>query len=349
MVSSANIVVIGASTGGIDALKTLVAGLPSGFPAPLAIVQHTSAQSPNTLACILEREGLLDAVVAKNGDTLVAGRIYVAPADRHLLVDGTGRLLTTRGPKENRVRPAIDPLFRSAAMAFGPHVVGVVLTGLLDDGTAGLWAIRQQGGIAIIQNPEEAVAPSMPLTALKNVEVNHCVRIAELAPLLVKLTSQPASPASSSSPAVPSAMDAETRIAAAKDPMSSGIVSWGKPSLFSCPECHGVLLEVLEGSNLRFRCHTGHAYSLETLLDDYREKTETMLWNAMRACNELVLLLRRMAERLERLGRSEEAGELRRNADENVRLSERVQRLISDPGSGAGDSPPPPRAAPGQA
>src|SRR6266446_3757140 len=183
------IVVIGTSAGGIDALRVLVAGLPAEFNAPICVVLHTSPDSPGVLHEILNRVTPLEAVNAKNEEQLKPGRIYVAPPDWHLLVE-PGRVCITKGPKENRFRPAIDPLFRSAAQVFGPGAIGVVLTGNLDDGTAGLAAIKQLGGTAIVQDPADAMFPSMPQSALHHVKVDYSVPLALIPTLLTDLTRQ---------------------------------------------------------------------------------------------------------------------------------------------------------------
>ena len=186
-----HIVVVGASAGGIEALRTLVGGLPAEFSAPVCIVMHTAPLSPGVLDNILSRAGRLPASNARMGERLRPGRIYVAPPDCHLLVE-PGVLRVTKGPKENRFRPAIDPLFRSAAQVHGPAAIGVILTGNLDDGTAGLWAIKQLGGTAVVQDPQEALFPSMPRSAIEQVRVDHVVPLSDIAPLLVRLTSKEA-------------------------------------------------------------------------------------------------------------------------------------------------------------
>jgi two-component system chemotaxis response regulator CheB len=181
------LVVIGTSAGGIEALRAIAAALPADFPAAIAIVMHLSPQSPGILDDILNRAGPLRADVARGGERLQPGHIYVAPADAHLLVE-PGRLRLTRGPKENRFRPAIDPLFRTAAQVYGPAAVGVILTGNLDDGTAGLWAIKKLGGTTVVQDPADAMFPAMPESAVRHVEIDHVVPLAAIAPLLVRLT-----------------------------------------------------------------------------------------------------------------------------------------------------------------
>jgi two-component system chemotaxis response regulator CheB len=321
-----DIVVIGASAGGIEALKALVSDLPRDFAASIFVVLHTAAHSPGLLPQILEKAGPLPALNAEDWQPIQRGQIYVAPPDRHLLIDRAGYARITRGPKENRSRPAVDPLFRSAAHAFGPRVIGVVLTGWLDDGTAGLWSVKERGGTAIVQHPEEAIAPDMPLNALKHVEVDHCVRLEEIAPLLVRLTTAPAE--QKAVPPVSKTMEIEVKIAKEEHSLASGIIEWGGPSTFACPECHGVLLQLKEGSNLRFRCHTGHAYSIDSLLAELTEKTEDTLWSGIRSLQEGALLLKAMASHLTEHQHSDAAKKLLRKANESEERAELVREAV---------------------
>ena len=207
---SGRIFVIGVSQGGIEALQQLVKQLPADFPAPLLIVQHLGARSPGTLPAILTKAGHLPAAHPNNAEFIEKGRIYVAPPDHHMLVR-KGYIRLSQGPRENHCRPAIAPLFRSAANAYGPAVVGVVLTGYLDDGTAGLMAIKDRGGIAVVQDPSEAVAPSMPRSALAHVCVDHCCKLAEMGPLFVNLAND--DPAAAESDEHDELIRIETRIA----------------------------------------------------------------------------------------------------------------------------------------
>jgi two-component system chemotaxis response regulator CheB len=321
-----DIVVIGASAGGIEALRILVSDLPDGFKGSVFIVVHIAASGPNLLANILQSVSRMRVSNAQNGEKIQPGRIYVAPADHHLLLLKAGYIQLSRGPRENRARPAIDPLFRSAAHAFGPRVLGVILTGFLDDGTAGLWAVKQRGGTAIVQNPEEAAAPSMPMSALKHVEVDHCVKLREIAPLLVKLAGKAA--AGNQTEPVTTAMETEVKIAKEENPLSSGILDWGMPSIYSCPECHGVLLQLKEGSNLRFRCHTGHAYSIQTLLSELNEQIEETVWNAIRAIEETALLMRRMGDQLAEHNHKEAAEALRAKAADAQARADQMRESI---------------------
>ena len=306
-----DVVVIGTSAGGIDALRILVAALPADFPAAVCVVLHTAPDSPGILKDILNRAGPVPAVTVKGTEKLVPGRIYVADADQHLLVEPS-KVCGSRGPRENRFRPAIDPLFRSAARAYGPRVIGVILTGGLDDGTAGLWAVKRLGGIAVVQDPKDAIAPSMPQSALAHVEADHCVPLAEIAPLLVRLTSESIEEAGGY--VVPDPIDIEVKIANASEPLQAGVTTLGPPSAFACPECHGVLRELKEGERVRFRCHTGHAYSSEALLSEIDDNVEIALWNSVRALHEKVFLMRQLAENA-RTGDPALADQLRRRAD----------------------------------
>lgn len=184
------VVAIGTSAGGLDALRTLVAALPRDFLAPIAIVQHLSPDSPGILDDILRRSGALPATMPRTATRLRSGHIYVAPPDHHLVIE-PGVAVPRHGPRENCFRPAIDQLFRSAAQVYGPRSIGVVLTGNLDDGTAGLHAIKQLGGIAVVQDPDEAEFPSMPRSAATYVRVDHVARLRDIAPLLVRLVARP--------------------------------------------------------------------------------------------------------------------------------------------------------------
>ena len=325
-----HLVVIGGSAGGIDALREIVRGLGEDFPAPICVVLHTSPQAPGVLDAILSRAGKLDATNARDRDKLEPGRIYVAPPDFHLLVE-PGIVRVTKGPRENRFRPAVDPLFRSAAQVYGPAAIGVVLTGNLDDGTAGLLAIKQLGGTAIVQDPADALFPAMPRNALQNVRVDYSVPLTEIAPLLRRLTAEGADHSApgdrSASFAVPTTVEVEMKIANEQNPLESGLQAISEPSEFACPECHGVLMRIKEGGPSRFRCHTGHAYSIESLLADVSEGIEDAMWNAVRALEEGELLMRTMAGHLSTHGRAD-AQELLGRADEAKKHSDVLRKLV---------------------
>jgi two-component system chemotaxis response regulator CheB len=323
-----DIIVVGTSAGGVEALRALVTGLPKDFSGSVFIVMHTSPDSPGVLAQILDRWGPLPAAYATNGESIRHGQVYVAPPDRHLLLE-PGRMRVTHGPKENRFRPAIDPLFRSAAQVYGPRVVGVVMTGGLDDGTSGLWAIKRLGGTAVVQDPEEAFMPSMPLSALNQVEVDYTLPLAEIAPLLVRLTRT--SVAEQGGYEVPEELNIEVGIAKEDRALDIGLSKLGTPSIFACPECHGTLLQLKENGRTRYRCHTGHAFSSDSLLAEITENVETSLWNAIRAIDESVMLLRHMAEHVRE---AENGAEVARQFLEKARDAEHrsgiVRRAVFD-------------------
>ncbi len=288
-----DIVVVGTSAGGVEALRELVGGLPKDFPGSVFVVMHTAPDSPGVLAQILDRAGPLPVANAANHDAIRPGRVYVAPPDLHMLLE-PGRVRLTHGPKENRFRPAVDPLFRSAAQVFGPRVVGVILTGGLDDGTSGLWAIKRLGGVAVVQDPDEAFMSSMPLSALAQVEVDYTLPLAEIAPVLARLAAD--APAGRGGDGVPEELSIEVKIAMEEHGLEAGVMKLGTPSVYTCPECHGTLLQLKEDGRTRYRCHTGHAFSADSLLAELTGSVEETLWSAIRSIAESALLLRHMAE-----------------------------------------------------
>ena len=325
-----DIVVIGASSGGIEALRVLAGALPADLPASLFVVMHTAPESPALLADILDHFGRLPATSATDGERIRPGTIYVAPPDRHLLVE-RNRVRVTRGPKENRFRPAIDPLFRSAAQTYGPRVVGVILTGYLDDGTAGLWTVKQLGGTAVVQDPADALVPFMPLNAMTHVKVDYCLPLEEIAPLLVRLTTEAAEEEGAFQ--VPKEVEIEVNIAKEQKALDAGVLQLGEPSNYACPECHGVLLQVKDGGSLfRFRCHTGHAYSLESLLTDITEKMDDALWNSIRAFEEGELFMRHMAQHLDHGENSQSTESILKRADETKRRANLMRQAAVNGG-----------------
>lgn len=321
-----DIVVVGTSAGGVEALRVLVGGLPADFPGSVFIVMHTAPDSPGVLAQILDRAGPLPAAAASNRERVQPGRVYVAPPDMHLLLE-PGQMRLTRGPKENRFRPAVDPLFRSAAAVYGPRVVGVILTGGLDDGTSGLWAVKRLGGVAVVQDPEEAFMPSMPQSALGEVEVDYTLRVAEIAPLLSRLAGT--SVAEQGGYELPEELEIEVKIAMEDNGMEAGLGRLGSPSIFTCPECHGTLLQLKENGRTRYRCHTGHAYSADSLLSEVTESVEETLWAAIRVIDESAMLLRHMAAHADGAGDGE-AARFMEKARDAERRSQLVRRAVFD-------------------
>jgi two-component system chemotaxis response regulator CheB len=288
-----DVVAIGASAGGIDALKRLVGWLPADYRGALFVVVHIGPEAHSTLPSILSRAGQMPAVHAEDLMRIEPGRIHVAPPAHHLLVE-RDVMRVVQGPRENRHRPAIDPLFRSLAWAYGPRAVGVVLTGNLDDGTAGLWAIKSCGGTTIVQEPNEADHPEMPMNALMHNRIDHRLSLEGIAALLTELAKEAPDPFQAWSP--PPCLEDEVNSAKLeRAPHDMGVL--GRLSPFTCPSCHGALWELEEGEHLRYRCHTGHAFSQASLLVDQGIVVEESLYTAMRAIQEKSAALRRLAER----------------------------------------------------
>lgn len=286
-----DIVLIGASAGGVEALSAIVAGFPADLPAAVFVVLHVS-RGRSVLPEILTRAGRLLAVHPKDGDRIHYGRVYVAPPDHHLTIDGDV-VRITHGPSENGVRPALDPLFRSAARTFGSRVIAVVATGSLDDGTAGMAAVKAAGGTAIVQDPEEAFAPSMPRSVMAAIAVDHVLPLAAIALKVVSLV-RPAAPATAAlvGPRVTAVDRDDTQRLAVDAPDRSGQVS-----VFTCPECGGILWEADEQGLLQFRCRVGHAYSAESMLAAQVDSVDRALWTALRALEERAALSRKLARR----------------------------------------------------
>ncbi|WP_017318283.1 chemotaxis protein CheB [Mastigocladopsis repens] len=291
-----DIIVIGASAGGVEALSYLVKHLSPDLNAAILIVLHVPAHGTSVLPRILSRAGKLPVSHATDGETIHPGHIYVAPPDYHLLVK-SGYIRLTRGPRENSHRPAIDPLFRTAARAYGRRVVGVVLTGVLDDGTAGLQAIKIQGGVAVVQHPDDAMYSGMPRSAIENVDdIDQILPLADIPDALVVLANTPV-PAEAENP-VSKEIEIESELAEMDMTVLNNEHRPGKPSSFACPDCGGTLWDLSKEDVLRFRCRTGHAFSAETLLAKQSDALEDALWIALRALEEKSSLARRMATRM---------------------------------------------------
>jgi len=319
------IVVIGASPGGLEALRVIAAALPADFPAPIVLVMHMSPESPGILHEIINRVGPLRAIEVHRSERLKPGHIYVPPANVHVVIE-PGRVRATRGPKENRFRPAIDPLFRTAAQVYGPAAIGVIVTGNLDDGTAGLWAIKKLGGTAVVQDPRDAMFPSMPQSAVRHVQVDHSVPLSEIAPLLMRLT---AAPVHEHAIDIPEHMQVEIKIAREEDPLKAGLREVAEPSSIACPECHGVLMQLKEEGRIRFRCHTGHAYSAKSLLAEISEGIEDALWIAIRSLHEGSLLMRQMAAH-GAAAHAEPPDALSERADALQRQADTLRAMVTD-------------------
>ncbi|GLC26763.1 chemotaxis protein CheB [Roseisolibacter agri] len=337
------LVVVGASAGGVEALSELVRGLPADLPAAVLVVLHIPAQAPSVLPRILARAGHLPADTARDGDVLQGGRVYVAPPDCHMIVDGD-RLRLVRGPRENGHRPAIDPLFRSAARMHGGRVAGVVLTGNLGDGSLGLAQVKDHGGVAIVQSPAEALYPGMPRSALTHVDVDYVLPVAGIATTLVQLM-----PALAAQPAsvMASAPDRDPTMSTSDDPgapprdevervgteavdasVATNEELGGRISHFTCPECSGSLWEIRDGRQVRFRCRVGHSYSEPALVHAKDEALEAAMWTAVTALEENASLSRRLAERFASGGRATAAHSFERRAQELEARARAVREVL---------------------
>jgi two-component system chemotaxis response regulator CheB len=352
-----DIVVVGGSAGSLDVIRALLSGLPEDLPAAVFVVIHVSPHGPSMMPQILQKATRLKVAEAVDGAPIEPGRVYVAAKDHHLLVEN-GRVRVVRGPLENRHRPAVDPLFRSAAWAHGPHVVAIVVSGALDDGAAGLWAVKTCGGVTVVQDPAEAPVPDMPKAALATVPVDHCLPVAQIAGLVVGLARDPVESTEIHRPEKLGVelgfmdMERDTR----------DMDKLGTPSGFVCPSCHGALWELHEAELLRYRCHVGHAFSADSLLAELTCGIEDALYSAVRALREKAASARRIGERMgSRMPLQQDryekmATELEESAstissilvsrtrekiwDSNPPASDIEGRGAGDSSSGAGDGPP---------
>ena len=356
------VVVVGGSAGALRPLLETVQGLEADFPAALVVVIHMPPDQPSALAGILERAGPLPAQQAHDGQQIRPGQIYTAVPGHHLLLDGD-RLKLSLGPRENHSRPSIDVLFRSAARR-GADAAGVLLSGRLDDGVSGLWTLRRRGGRTLVQHPEEADFPEMPLNGVRQVEVHDILNAAQLPAALSawawERQRQQERRAREDGPDMDEPNTGETgmgetgtdeagmdeneerrlrtelRIAAGQG--GQDLLDQAPLSRLACPECHGVMVQITEGTLLRFRCHTGHAYTVATLVTELREKTEASLWSSLRALHETQFLLGHLGRHLGDAGQTGAAAGLHAELDRTVRRAEAVRGALLD-GQREGEPP----------
>jgi two-component system chemotaxis response regulator CheB len=313
------VIVIGTSAGGLNALTQLVSQLQADFPIPVLVVQHISADATGKpLLNTLNKIGKLKCEHARNETKLQPGHLYLAPPDHHLMVDGNGRILVTKGAQENRSRPAIDPLFRSTGVEFGNRAIAILLTGYLDDGTSGMKVIQRCGGICIVQDPADAQYPDMPKNALNQIKVDYCLPISEMGSLLYQLIAEKPG----KQKPIPKDILIEAEIA--KHVLSDlpSVNALGEQVPFNCPNCGGVLWKIEQDKALRYRCHTGHAYTAATLLAEQTSKIEETMWVALRMFEERKNLLTTVA--------SGQTGAVSRSALERAKASQvHIDRIKS--------------------
>lgn len=328
------LVVVGASAGGVEALRDLVANLPIDFPAAILVVLHVQPSGRSALPAILARAGTLPCRHAEEGDRLEPGRVLIAPPDRHMIV-ADGSITLSRGPTENGHRPAVDVLFRSAARARGSRVVAVVLSGSLDDGAAGMVAVRQRGGVGLAQDFDEALHDGMPRAAAAT-GVDSVLEIKEIAATLVEIvgrlhTDQQSDPDPVERPST--LMEVEADMAQLEPDAMHGHDRPGEPSGYACPDCHGALFEIIEGDLVRYRCRVGHAWSPESLVARQTVSLESALWMALRSLEEKAALSRDLAVRAASAGHTLSAERFLENESEALGAAELVRGLVADVGS----------------
>lgn len=324
-------VVIGASAGGVESLRTVVAELPAGLPAAVFVILHVAATGNSVLPSILTRAGEMPASHPEDGDPIEYGRIYVAPPDRHMVVheDTIG---IQGGPKENGHRPAIDPLFRSAAGHHGPRVVGVVLSGTLDDGASGLRWIKEAGGLALVQDPDEAMYESMPRAAIAYAHPHAIVPAAVLGRMIGEVAGTHAEQEEEAMAGV-NAEDEPGHEMLDEDPQP------GRRAAFACPDCGGGLWEIEDGGLLRFRCRVGHAFSEASMLERQSDALETALWTGLRVLEERAALAHRLGKRLADRGSTTTAKRFERQAAEAEEHAVHLRELLESIGVTAAPDP----------
>lgn len=331
-VQNRDIIVIGGSAGGFEVLTALLPRLPGDLPATVLIVLHTSDKS--RLAEALAHLSRLPLSYAQNGETLHKGRVYVAVPDHHLLIHD-GHMLLRQGPRENHSRPAIDPLFRSAAVSHAARVIGLVLSGSLNDGTAGLMAVKQCGGVTMVQDPQDAIFPEMPSSARWHVDPDRVVRTPDLAQTLDDLSREASGP----TPPIPDRLKFEVAMAAQELQDMTSETQHGKLTRFTCPECEGALWEITDGTLLRYRCHVGHAFTADTMLAMQEDDIEQMLWRLLRKHIDHAELAGRAAERMRRLDSNELSERLIARSKSYSDDAELFRRLLNNRLTGAKSDP----------
>ncbi|MFL6215989.1 MAG: chemotaxis protein CheB [Blastocatellia bacterium] len=319
-----DIIVIGGSSGSIEPLKTLVKGLPANFSASIFIVSHTSPDHESYLGEILRRLGDLPAASAVHGEAIRPGRIYVAPPDHHLIVE-QGYLRLWRGPKENHSRPSINPTFRSAAKAYGARVIGVILSGFLDDGTAGLIAIKVNQGVAVVQDPGDADHADMPRSALRYIEADYIVPAARIAPLLLELSEETIETGAISmgEPADKHSLQVKQDIAEIEAGEKANTIT-----MVVCPDCGGPMWEFRDHEFKHFQCRVGHKFSPESILANHAETLERALWVAVRTLEERSSLTREMANVARHTSGENVIQKFEGEAEEAARNAEIIRKML---------------------
>ena len=323
------IIVVGASAGGTQALLDLTTNLPRDLNAVVLIVQHVPAHVPSNLAKVLQSKCPLPIYTAKDGMRMEAGTVYTAVSDYHLLIEDD-YLVVAKGPQENRFRPSVDALFRSAAYHYRSRVIGVVLSGALNDGTSGMWAIKRFGGVSIIQSRAEARFDSMPTNVLQYVGCDHELSALDMGKVLNQICKNASGMKKNErpDPATEEFLIGEINIAKGENALGNGVLDHGEFSPLTCPECHGALTEYKEGKLRRFRCHTGHAHTAESLMTGIEENVEKSMWEVMRGLEESQLLLNHMMEVMRQAGNEGEADHYKNKAGHLAKSAQMVKEAL---------------------
>jgi len=323
-----DVIVMGASAGGIEALLELVPTLPADLPAAILLVVHIPESSVSHLPALLERRGRLPASEAEDGQPVTPGRIFVAPPAFHLTVQD-GYLRLTRAPRENGLRPAVDPLFRTAANYYRRRLVGVLLSGTLDDGTAGLLQVKMRGGVVIVQSPDDALFTSMPATALRYMEVDYTLPVSGMATVLTALAHGHAAVQGEASKMSEGPQNDDDVVAQSRLRWEEGLDTADKQSVLTCPECGGVLWEMDTSTPmLRFECHTKHAYSADSLVSAQSSGAEASLWASVRRLEEVHSLALRLERHTRKHRDTETADALQRRAKQAKNQADAVREVI---------------------
>jgi two-component system chemotaxis response regulator CheB len=323
--SCRDIIAIGGSSGAVEAVKQLCRDLPADLAATLFVVIHVGTRGNNLLANIFDAQSAISVTTAVDGEVLRPGHAYIAPADRHLLVMGDVVRLG-RGPRENLARPAIDPLFRSVAVSFGPRVIAVVLTGMLNDGASGLADVKRCGGVTVVQNPADALAPSMPWGALRATDVDYRAPLADMGALLIKLAGEAAGPPVE----IPQDIRTEVEIALGRRSDSEVLAKFSHPVALSCPACGGVMSQLERRPPLRFRCQVGHSYTAEALATEKEGTVDEAVRVALRIMEERAVLIRKMADEARRSGLDAAANSYEQRVEESRAYAQTLRQAVKD-------------------
>jgi len=321
-----NVITIGASAGGLSAVSALLTSLPEDLDAAVFIVIHISkAAIEENIISLLNKKSKLKVSIPKNGTKIENGKVYLAPVDHHMMLS-EDTIITSRGAKENHWRPSIDVLFRTAAAAYSSCVTGIILTGLLDDGTSGMIAIKSAGGTCIVQEPEEAEYADMPQSVINNIDVDYRVSLVDMPYILADLYSR----ADCVKGEVPAALKLESEITLRMSSSYEETSKLGKPTALTCPDCGGILTKITENGNTRYRCFTGHVYSEEVLGGEYIDKVEEALWVAIRMMEERRNFISGLEERIQ--SNSYLIQDRKKRADELKVHIDRLKDVLKDVG-----------------